>query len=215
MRKGTITNRTIARDMMNMLRPDSILNKDLEKRHILRTEASVQWRKDNTERAREIGLMGGNATFKKKTGIHAETFEVRSERAKKSYKEGKGMAKLTKEQRSKIGKSIGKKNLVGEIICELCGRKTNKGNYKQFHGDNCREKSIIEFIELLPNKFTKGIVKEIATKYEIENWEKWNIFHELCIYTKCVVKIDRPNQFNPCWYGKNIKEINKVKKQLK
>ena len=35
MRKGTITNRTIARDMMNMLRPDSILNKDLEKRHIL------------------------------------------------------------------------------------------------------------------------------------------------------------------------------------
>jgi hypothetical protein len=215
MRKGTITNRTIARDMMNMLRPDSILNKNVKERQKNATKKALEFRKNNPEKASEIALKGGNATFKKKTGIHAETFEVRSERAKKSYKEGKGMAKLTKEQRSKIGKSIGKKNLVGEIICELCGRKTNKGNYKQFHGDNCREKNIIEFIELLPNKFTKGIAKEIAIKYEIENWEKWNIFHELCIYTKCVVKIDRPNQFNPCWYGKNIKEINKVKKQLK
>jgi hypothetical protein len=215
MRKGTITNRTIARDMMNMLRPDSILNKDLEKRHILRTKAAIEWRKNNPEKSSEIALQGGNATFKKKTGIHAETFEVRSERAKKNYKEGRGFAKITKEQRSKIGKTIGKQNLVGELICEKCGRNTNKGNYKQFHGDNCREKSIIEFIELLPTKFTKGIAKEIAIKYEIENWEKWNIFHQLCIYTKCVVKIDRPNQFNPCWYGKNIKEINKIKKQLK
>jgi hypothetical protein len=170
MRKGTITNRTIARDMMNMLRPDSILNKNVKERQKNATKKALEFRKNNPEKASEIALKGGNATFKKKTGIHAETFEVRSERAKKSYKEGKGMAKLTKEQRSKIGKSIGKKNLVGEIICELCGRKTNKGNYKQFHGDNCREKNIIEFIELLPNKFTKGIAKEISIKYEIATY---------------------------------------------
>jgi hypothetical protein len=215
MGKGNTTNRTIARDMMNMLRPDSILNKDLEKRHILRTKASVEWRKNNTEKASEIGLLGGNKALDMGVGIHSETFEVKSERAKKNYKEGKGMAKLTKEQRSKIGKSIGKQNLVGELVCEKCGRNTNKGNYKQFHGDNCREKNIIEFIELLPNKFTKKIAKDVAVKYEIKNWERWNIFHELCIYTKCVEKVDRPNQFNPCWYGKNIKQINKIKNYIK
>jgi hypothetical protein len=210
-----LTNRTIARDMMNMLRPNSILNKNLKQRQSKATENAKEWRKQNPEKSKQIGITGGNKSKELGVGIHALTKEQMSKHAKKLYREGKGIAKLTKEEKSIIGKTFGKKNLVGEIVCEKCGRITNKGNYKQFHGENCREKNIIEFIELLPNKFTKAIAKEIAIKYEIENWEKWNIFHELCIYTKCVVKIDRPNQFNPCWYGKNVKEINKIKKQLK
>jgi hypothetical protein len=177
-------------------------------------EARAKWGKNNSERVSEIAALGGESALKLGVGIHGLSKEQMSQHGKKNYKEGKGMAKLTTEERSKIGKTKGKQNLVGEIVCEKCGRKTNKGNYKQFHGENCREKKIIQFIELLPNKFTKAILKETAIRYEIIGWEKWNILHELCIYTKCIIKVERPNQFNPCWYGKNIKEINKVKNYI-
>lgn len=212
MRKGIVTNRTIARDMMNMLRPDSILNRNKEERQSKATQRAKEWRVKNSKKAKEIATIGGNKTFELGLGIHSETFEVRSQRAKKSYKDGKGMAKLTREERSKIGKTIGRKNLVSEIVCENCGKKVNKGNYAQFHSIKCREEKIINLINLLPEKFTKSIVKKIAEENKIKGWENWNIFHELCSYTKCIIKVERPNQFNPCWYGKNKREINKVKK---
>ena len=170
--------------------------------------ARGEWGRKNPDKQKQIATKGGEAV---------NTLELKEKMRKIGTKYGSENAvKYIPIETKKInGKKYGKQNLCSEIVCEKCGRSVNKGNHKQFHGDNCREKNIIEFIELLPTKFTKGIAKEIAIKYEIENWEKWNIFHELCIYTKCVVKIDRPNQFNPCWYGKNIKEINKIKKQLK
>jgi hypothetical protein len=213
MRKGTITNRTIARDMMNMLRPNSILNKNLNERQEKATKKAKEWRDENPEKSRKIGILGGNKCKEMKVGIHALTKEQLSEYAKKNYREGKGFAKLTKEERSIIGKKVGKQNLVGEIICEKCGRKTNKGNYR-FHGDNCREFDKINLIDNLPNKFTKAIAKEIAEKLDIMNWEKLYIFHETCPYTECYIKVNNPNQHNPSWYKKNTKEINKIKKYI-
>lgn len=205
MRKNTklnVTNRTIARDMMNMLRPDSILNRNIKNRQKTATERAKKWREQNSEKAKEIGVSGGIECMKLRVGIHAETFEIRSERAKKNYKQGKGFAKLTKDEKSIIGKTFGKKNLVGEIVCEKCGRITNKGNYKQFHGNKCRELDKIKLIKELPDFFTKSIVKETANRIGIESWEKLNILHSSCPYTTIHIKVDKPNQFNPCWYKK-------------
>lgn len=209
--KGTITNRTIARDMMNMLRPDSLLNISLEQRHILRNEASVQWRKDNPERASEIGIKGGNGCLIKGVGIHALSKEQMSEQGKKNYREGKGIASLTLEQRIEIGKEFGKPNLVGEIICGVCGRTTNKGNYAQSHGDNCRELDKIRLIDALPNIFTSPIIDIIAEKIRILNVQQLNIKHNTCEYTKVDVLVEKPNNFKPQWYKKNIEKIKTFK----
>jgi hypothetical protein len=41
---------------------------------------------------------------------------------------------------SKIGKKTCVKNFQTKVKCEHCGFVTNKGNYKQHHGDNCKYK---------------------------------------------------------------------------
>lgn len=174
--------------------------------------ARGEWGRKNPTKSKKIVVSGGYKTLELGTGIHGLSMEEMSEHGKKNYREGKGFAKLTKKERSTIGKQYGKNNLVGEIICEKCDRKTNKGNYAQFHGSKCREKEKIKILNKLPNKFTKAMLKEVAEKMKIMDWVKLNILHPTCSYTKCIIKVEKPNQYNPCWYGKNIKEINKVKK---
>jgi hypothetical protein len=174
--------------------------------------ARGEWGRKNHDKSHEIAKKGGNKTLSLGTGIHALSMEQMSEHGKKNYREGKGFAKLTKKERSTIGKQYGKLNLVTELICEKCGRKTNKGNYAKVHGTKCREKDKIKILNKLPNKFTKGMLKEVAERLDITDWNKLNILHPTCPYTKCIIKVDKPNQYNPCWYGKNLREINKVKK---
>jgi hypothetical protein len=119
------------------------------------------------------------------------------------------------ETKKRNGKTYGKQNLISEIVCEKCGRIVNKGNYAQSHGKKCKELNKIKLIELLPNKFTKGIIKDIAEEHKIKNWQSLNLLHHTCPYTKCIIKVDKPNQYNPNWYSKNKIEINKIKKQIK
>jgi hypothetical protein len=114
-----------------------------------------------------------------------------------------GFNQMTKEEQRENGLKHGKQNLLKEFVCEKCGNIVNRGNYAKSHGKKCRELDKIKLINLLPNKFTKSIVKEIAKENNIKNWEQLNILHESCPYTKCIIKVDKPNQFNPCWYGKN------------
>jgi len=114
-----------------------------------------------------------------------------------------GFNQMTKEEQKEIGRKYGKQNLVGEIICEKCGRTTNKGNYR-FHGNNCRESDKLRLINTLPDLFTKQIVKETAIKLNIDDWIKLNILHPTCPYTEIHIKVEKPNQFNPCWYKKTI-----------
>lgn len=166
------------------------------------------WRDKNPDKASEIASMGGETS---------KTKEGRARMSKVGSKYGKiyGGKTLTKEEYSENGKKYGKQNLISEIICEKCGKTVNKGNYGKSHGKKCRELDKIKLIQLLPSKFTKTITKDIAKEHGIKNWEKLNIFHHTCPYTKCVIKVEKPNQYNPYWYGKNIKEINKVKKYIK
>ena len=202
-----LTNRTIARDMMNMLRPDSILNKDLKERQKNATKKAKEWRKANPERAREIGLMGGETS---------KTPEGRARMSEVGKKYGKiyGGKTLTKEEYSENGRKYGKQNLISEIVCEKCGRTVNKGNYAKIHGDNCRELDKIQFIDLLPNIFTTSEMKKIANDNNID-WMRLNILHHTCIYISIKEKGKFPFQINPNIYSKNTKEINKIKKQLK
>jgi hypothetical protein len=169
-----------------------------------------EWRKKNPDKAKSIAEKGGNKTLKLKIGIHNRSHKEMSEHAKSLYKQGKGMASISKLERKRLGKEYGKKNLIDEVICEKCGRSVNKGNYAKSHGKKCKELDKINLINLLPNKFTQSITKEIAEEHGIKNWKALNIFHDTCPYTKCIVKVDRPNQFNPSWYGKNKREINKI-----
>jgi hypothetical protein len=104
---------------------------------------------------------------------------------------------------------IGKQNLLKEFICEKCGNKVNRGNYTQFHGKKCREADKIKLINSLPDKFTKAIVKEIAEKIGIKDWIKLNILHHTCPYVKMYKKVDKPNQYNPCWYKKVKSKLKK------
>lgn len=172
------------------------------------SNAAKEWRKKNPNKASEIGKIGGELVGGSKKG------KTHMSKIGKQYGKENAVKYIPIETKKKNGKNFGKKNLCDEIVCEKCGRKTNKGNYSQFHGSKCREENIIKFIELLPNKFTKSIAKKIANENKIKGWEKWNIFHDVCIYTKCIIKVDKPNQYNPCWYSRNIKEINKVKKYI-
>jgi len=177
--------------------------------------ARGEWGRKNPNKSKKIAAGGGYKTLELGTGIHCLSTEEMSEHGKKNYREGKGIASLTKKERSTIGKKYGKQNLISEIICEKCGRTVNKGNYAKVHGKKCRELDKIKLIELLPNKFTKGILKEIAVEHRIKNWNSLNLLHHTCPYTKCIIKVDKPNQYNPNWYGKNKREINKVKKYIK
>lgn len=171
------------------------------------SKSAKNWRDKNPDKASEIASMGG------------ETSKTKEGRARMS-KVGSKYGVINGKKYGKIygpinGKLYGKQNLISEIVCEKCGRTVNKGNYAKVHGKKCRELDKIKLIELLPSKFTKTITKDIAKEHRIKNWEKLNIFHHTCPYTKCVIKVEKPNQYNPCWYGKNIKEINKVKKYIK
>ena len=82
--------------------------------------ARAKWGKENPEKALEIVVSGGNKTLNMGIGIHALSKKQMSKHAKKLYKQGKGFAKLTKEEKSIIGKKYGKQNLCSEIICEKC-----------------------------------------------------------------------------------------------
>lgn len=163
-----------------------------------------EWRKKNPNKASEIASKGGEKS---------KTSEAKNRMSKIGIKYGaeNAIKYIPLETKSTNGKKFGKYNLISDIICSKCGNKTNKGNLR-FHEDNCKELDKIKFIELLPSKFTKSIAKKIAEDNKIRDWEKLNIFHKTCDYIKCIIKVDKPNQFNPCWYSKNIKEINKVKK---
>jgi hypothetical protein len=205
------TSRTLARDLGNQLFPDSILNENIKERQVMATEASVIWALNNPEEASERGTKGGDACMAKGVGIHALTFEQMSEQGKKNYEAGLGIASLTPEQRSEIGKEFGKPNLVGEIICGVCGRTTNIGNYTQSHGDNCRELHKVRLIDALPNIFTSAIIDIIAEKIGILNVEQLNIKHNTCEYTKVDVMVENPNNFKPQWYKKNIEKIKTFK----
>jgi hypothetical protein len=207
----SLTDRTIASIFGNQLFSDSILNKDVEKRQKLATQKAVEWRKNNPQQSSEIGVMGGISSLEQNKGIHAESFEVKSERAKKNYKKGKGFAKLTPQELSDNGTKYGKQNLIGEIVCEKCVRTVNKGNYSQFHGNNCNELQKIQLLELLPHKFTKSILIYIAKINNIENVETLNILHDTCPYTFIKSKIQKSNQFNPQWYFKNQQSIESYK----
>lgn len=141
----------------------------------------------------------GQKSVEEKLGIHAATKEQRSEWAKNS-----GFSAMSPEERSSIGKTYGKKNLLKEIVCEKCGNTVNKGNYHQFHGEKCREADKIRLINALPDLFTKAMIKEVANRIEIKDWEKLNITHHTCPYTEIHIKVERPNQYNPSWYKKLI-----------
>lgn len=120
-----------------------------------------------------------------------------------------GFNQMTKKELQNIGIKYGKKNLLKEFICEKCGNIVNRGNYSQYHGDKCREADKIKLIKALPDKFTKTIVKTVAEKLGIKDWIKLNILHHTCPYVIMYIKVDKPNQYNPCWYKKNKKVINK------
>lgn len=166
------------------------------------SDKAKEWRKNNKNKASSIASIGGIQSVKLKKGIHKRTKDEMSNHSKNLYKEGKGFAKVTKKERSNIGKTIGKLNLCNEIICEKCGKIVNKGNYSKSHGTKCRENEKIALVKLLPNKFTKSILKEIALENGIKDWEKLNLLHDSCPYTKCIKKVEKPNQYNPCWYSK-------------
>jgi hypothetical protein len=159
-----------------------------------------EWRKKNYDKASEFGKIGGKLVGGSEDG--------KKRMAKIGEKYGKvyGGKFLPKDAGKK-----GKENLLKQIVCEKCNKSVNKGNYAKSHGKKCKELDKINLINLLPNKFTQSITKKIAEKNGIKNWKTLNIFHNTCPYTKCIIKVDKPNQFNPSWYVKNNKEINKVK----
>jgi hypothetical protein len=166
--------------------------------------ARGEWGRKNPNKSHEIAKKGGEANTTDET-------RERCSNLGKTYGKDNVVKYIPIETKKRNGKKYGKQNLVGEIVCEKCGRKTNKGNYKQFHGTKCREKDKIKILKKLPNKFTKGMLKEVAEKMEIMDWNKLNLLHPTCPYTKCIIKVEKPNQYNPCWYGKNLREINKIK----
>lgn len=168
--------------------------------------ARGDWGRKNPEKSHQIVKKGGDAN---KTPESKE----RCSKIGKKYGPENAVKYIPIETKQRNGKKYGKQNLVGEIICPKCGRTTNKGNYR-FHGKNCRDIEKIKLIDLLPNKFTVGIVKEIAEENGIKDWKKLNIFHNTCPYVDIHIKVDKPNQFNPSWYKKNVKEINKTKKSI-
>ena len=166
--------------------------------------ARGEWGRKNPDKQKQIATKGGEAV---------NTPELKEKMSKIGTKYGpeNAVKYIPIETKKRNGKKYGKQNLCSEIICEKCGRSVNKGNYAQSHGKKCRELDKIKLINLLPDKFTQSIVKEIAEEHGIKNWKALNIFHDTCPYTKCIIKVDRPNQFNPSWYGKNKREINKIK----
>lgn len=168
--------------------------------------ARAEWGKKNPDKVKEIAIKAGELSK------NDDRRQICSEVGKK-YGPENAVKYIPIETKKRNGKKFGKKNLVDEIICEKCGRITNKGNYR-FHGNNCKEFIKIKLLDLLPDKFTQQIIKKVAEEFDIQNWKTLNLIHHSCPYTKCIIKVDRPNQFNPCWYGKNIEEINKVKKYL-
>jgi hypothetical protein len=167
--------------------------------------ARGEWGRKNPDKQKQIATKGGEAV---------NTPELKEKMSKIGTKYGaeNAVKYIPIETKKRNGKKYGKQNLCSEIICEKCGRSVNKGNYAKSHGKKCRELDKIKLINLLPDKFTQSIVKEIAEEHGIKNWKALNIFHDNCPYTKCIIKVDKPNQYNPSWYGKNKREINKIKK---
>jgi hypothetical protein len=200
------TSGTIARDIINILRPNSGLRITQKERQVSATKASIEWRKNNPEKATQIAKMGGE---------NSKTEEGRNRCSKvgKKYGPENAVKYIPIETKKRNGTKYGKQNLVGEIMCEKCGRITNKGNYAQSHGQNCRELDKIKFIDLLPNIFTTSEMKKIANANNID-WIRLNILHHTCIYISIKEKGKFPFQMNPNIYSKNKKEINKVKKYI-
>jgi hypothetical protein len=167
--------------------------------------ARGEWGRKNPDKQKQIATKGGEA-------VNTPELKEKMSKIGKQYGKENAVKYIPIETKKRNGKQYGKQNLCSELICEKCGRSVNKGNYAQSHGKKCKELDKIKLINLLPDKFTQGIVKEIAEEHGIKNWKALNIFHDTCPYTKCIIKVDKPNQFNPCWYGKNKREINKIKK---
>lgn len=168
------------------------------------SEQAKKWREKNPDKASEIASAGG-----KKSRSSARR-KIMSNIGKQ-YGADNAVKYISLETKKRNGKKFGKQNLCSEIICEKCGKSVNKGNYAKSHGKKCRELDKIKLLNLLPDKFTKSIIKEIALDSGIKNWEKLNLLHDTCPYTICIIKVDKPNQYNPCWYRKNKREINKIK----
>lgn len=166
-------------------------------------EARAEWGRKNPDKVNAIGIKAGETSKSK------ERREKTAELGKKFGPEN-AVKYIPIETKKRNGKNYGKQNLCAELICEKCGKTTNKGNYR-FHGKNCKEIEKIKFIDLLPDVFTKSIAKKVAEENSIDNWISLNIFHKNCLYTKCIKKVNKPNQFNPSLYGKNTDEITKLK----
>jgi len=171
------------------------------------SKKAKEWRKNNPNKSSEIAHKGGQVSNTKEQ-------RERCSKTGKKYGAENAIKYIPLETKQRNGKKFGKLNLLKEFICEKCGLTVNKGNYVQFHSKKCREADKIKLIDLLPNKFTKSIVKHIAEENGIYDWKKLNILNENCLYTKCIIKVEKPNQYNPSWYSKNKKQINKVKKYL-
>lgn len=168
-------------------------------------EKAKKWREKNPDKSFEIASKGG------KKSRSSSRRKIMSN-VGKVYGAENAVKFIPIETKKLNGKKFGKQNLCSEIICEKCGKSVNKGNYGKSHGKKCRELDKIKLLNLLPNKFTKSIIKEIAEENDILDWVKLNLLHDSCPYTKCIIKVDKPNQYNPCWYSKNKREINKMKK---
>lgn len=162
----------------------------------------AKWAEKNPDKQRKIASSGGQNS-KTKEG------RKRMSEVGKKYGPNNAVEFIPIETKRKNGRKA-RQNLIGDIVCEKCGRKTNIGNYAQFHGKKCREKDKVKILKKLPDKFTKSMLKEVAEKMEIMDWSRLNLLHPTCPYTKCIIKVDNPNQYNPCWYGKNKREINKI-----
>ena len=167
-------------------------------------DARGEWGRKNPDKQKKIAVSGGNKS--KEPHRRKQAAEIG-----KKYGAENAVKYIPIETKQRNARKA-KKNLITEFTCEVCGRIVNRGNYHQYHGDNCREHDKINLINKLPNKFTKAMVKEVAEELGILDWVRLNILHDTCPYTKYIVKVDKPNQYNPCWYGKNKKEINKMKK---
>ena len=129
-----------------------------------------EWRKKNPEKASKNAAKGGNKIGKTKEG------RDRMSKVGTKYGAENAVKFIPIETKQKNGKKYGKQNLCSEIICEKCGRLVNKGNYAQSHGKKCKELDKIKLINLLPDKFTQSITKEIAEEHGIKNWKALNIF---------------------------------------
>jgi len=95
------------------------------------------WTEESKEKNRQshIGKKHTNETKRKMSESH-KGLKPSKESIRKRVNKMKGR-KLSLEHKLKI---IEKKKLEQKYVCEYCGLKTNKGNYKRWHGKKCKHR---------------------------------------------------------------------------